>query len=39
MAGPKEPRMRYTCVTTLKEIKSYLAGAELVAFDFETAPT
>ncbi|MGF7142808.1 DNA polymerase-1 [Anaerotaenia torta] len=31
--------MSYSCVTTLKDIKAYLAGAALVAFDFETSPT
>jgi DNA polymerase-1 len=31
--------MSYSCVTTLKDIKAYLAGASLVAFDFETSPT
>lgn len=31
--------MNYTCVTTLKKIKDYLAGAAIVAFDFETSPT
>lgn len=30
--------MRYSCVTTLGKIKEYLAGAAVVAFDFETAP-
>lgn len=30
--------MSYSCVTTLKEIKAYLAGASLIAFDFETSP-
>lgn len=31
--------MSYSCVTTLKDIKAYLAGAAIVAFDFETSPT
>ena len=31
--------MNYTCVTTLKKIQGYLAGAAIVAFDFETSPT
>lgn len=31
--------MSYSCVTTLNKIKEYLAGAALVAFDFETSPT
>lgn len=31
--------MSYRCVTTLKEIRDYLSGAAIVAFDFETAPT
>lgn len=31
--------MNYTCVTTLKKIQDYLAGAAIVAFDFETSPT
>lgn len=31
--------MEYSCVTTLKKIQDYLAGAAIVAFDFETAPT
>lgn len=30
--------MSYSCVTTLKKIQEYLAGAGIVAFDFETAP-
>lgn len=30
--------MSYSCVTTLNKIKEYLAGAAVVAFDFETAP-
>lgn len=30
--------MNYSCVTTLKKIQEYLAGAGIVAFDFETAP-
>lgn len=30
--------MSYSCATTLKDIKAYLAGAALVAFDFETSP-
>jgi len=30
--------MSYSCVTTLNKIKEYLAGAALVAFDFETSP-
>lgn len=30
--------MNYLCVTTLKKIREYLAGAGIVAFDFETAP-
>lgn len=31
--------MSYSCVTTLKGIKAYLAGTSVVAFDFETSPT
>ena len=30
--------MSYSCVTTLTAIKKYLAGAAIVAFDFETSP-
>lgn len=30
--------MDYSCVNTLNEIKEYLAGAAVVAFDFETSP-
>jgi len=30
--------MDYRCVKTLAEIKNYLGGANLAAFDFETAP-
>lgn len=30
--------MDYSCVTTLDRIKEYLAGAAVVAFDFETSP-
>lgn len=30
--------MNYSCVTTLDKIKEYLAGAAVVAFDFETSP-
>lgn len=30
--------MSYSCVTTLNKIKEYLAGAAVVAFDFETSP-
>ena len=30
--------MNYLCVTTLNKIKEYLAGAAVVAFDFETSP-
>ena len=30
--------MDYRCVKTLDEIKEYLGGAALVAFDFETSP-
>ena len=30
--------MSYSCVTTLNNIKEYLAGAAVVAFDFETSP-
>jgi len=30
--------MDYTCVKTLQEIRNYLGGAEIVAFDFETSP-
>ena len=30
--------MNYFCVNTLDEIKEYLAGAAVVAFDFETSP-
>ena len=38
-AGLEGADMNYTCVTTLKKIKDYLAGAAIVAFDFETSPT
>ncbi len=31
--------MNYTCVLSLKKIQEYLAGADVVAFDFETSPT
>lgn len=31
--------MSYTCVLSLKKIQEYLAGADVVAFDFETSPT
>jgi len=31
--------MKYTCVTTLKEIQDYLKDAPVIAFDFETAPS
>lgn len=30
--------MDYKCVTSIKEIKNYLADAKVIAFDFETAP-
>lgn len=30
--------MEYTSATALKEIQEYIKGAEIVAFDFETAP-
>lgn len=30
--------MNYSCVTTLSKIKEYLAGAVVIAFDFETSP-
>lgn len=30
--------MGYSCVTTLEEIKEYLSGAAVVAFDYETSP-
>lgn len=30
--------MGYSCVTTLEEIKKYLSGAAVVAFDYETSP-
>lgn len=30
--------MGYLCVTTLEEIKEYLSGAAVVAFDYETSP-
>ena len=30
--------MEYTCVLTLKKIQEYLAGADVVGFDFETSP-
>lgn len=30
--------MDYSCVTTLNKIEEYLAGAAVVAFDFETSP-
>lgn len=36
--GGKEETMDYLCVKTLTEIKDYLGGATLVAFDFETSP-
>ena len=38
-AGLEGADMNYTCVTTLKKIQGYLAGAAIVAFDFETSPT
>ncbi len=38
-AGLEGADMNYTCVTTLKKIQDYLAGAAIVAFDFETSPT
>ena len=28
----------YRLVTTLQELRAYLAGAAVVAFDFETSP-
>lgn len=31
--------MDYSCVTTLKKIREYLADSALIAFDFETSPT
>ena len=31
--------MQYRCVLTIEEIQQYLADADTVAFDFETAPT
>lgn len=31
--------MEYRCVTTLNEIQTYLGGADVIAFDFETSPT
>ena len=31
--------MNYTCVLSLKKIQEYLAGSDVVAFDFETSPT
>ncbi len=37
--GQNGGNMDYSCVTTLKKIKDYLAGAAIVAFDFETSPT
>jgi DNA polymerase-1 len=36
--GGKEEIMDYRCVKTLVEIRNYLGGANLAAFDFETAP-
>ena len=33
-----EEIMNYKCVTKWAEIKDYLSGASVVAFDFETAP-
>ena len=30
--------MNYQCVTDLHDVKEYLSGAGIVAFDFETAP-
>ena len=30
--------MSYSCVITLNKIKEYLAGAAVVAYDFETSP-
>ena len=30
--------MEYKCVTSISEIKKYIAGAETVSFDIETAP-
>ena len=37
-AGQIGGMMDYSCVTTLDRIKEYLAGAAVVAFDFETSP-
>lgn len=34
-----EESMKYRCVTALKEIHTYLDGAEIIAFDFETSPS
>lgn len=28
----------YQCITSLQDVKDYLTGADIVAFDFETAP-
>lgn len=30
--------MNYSCVTTLEQVKEYLFGAAVVAFDYETSP-
>jgi len=37
-AGGKEEIMDYRCVKTLAEIRTYLGGVNLAAFDFETSP-
>ena len=29
---------RYMCAVTMDEVRAYLAGSKIVAFDFETAP-
>jgi DNA polymerase-1 len=38
VTGGKEEIMDYVYIKTLAEIKAYLSGAALVAFDFETSP-
>ena len=29
---------KYKCVSNVEEIKTYMGGSRVVAFDFETAP-
>jgi len=30
--------MDYKCITTLDELREYINGAKILAFDFETSP-